>query len=43
MDRYGRELKSYQEKAKTSKATVYEQKYETAKLNYNNLRTELEK
>lgn len=43
MDRYGRELKTYQEKAKTAKASVYEQKYETAKLNYSNLRQELER
>jgi len=43
MDRYSRDLRTHQEKAKTDKAAVTQQKFETAKANYGALSDELMK
>lgn len=44
MDRYGREVRSLQEKASNqAKLKIAEQKYEAAKVNYHKLNEELQK
>jgi len=43
MDRYNRDARGHQEKANSSRYSVAQQKYETAKVNYNNLHDELTK